>query len=259
MTLLEIVQEILSAMDGDEVNSISDTEESEQVARHVVATYRNLMSNSNWHTTRSALTLVARSDTNYPTHMSLGTNVKELSFINYDKRKVGETRKNYKEVKWKEPDDFLRFVNLRDNSQSNVQTVVDDSGIDIFVLNDKAPDYYTTFDDVNLIFDSFDSAVDTTLQESKTQAQGYVLPTLALQDDAVPDLPPDALALFIEKATARAQYKVRQFEDVDSERESQRQGRWMSRNNWRTHGGIKYPNYGKGSARVRDVTFERNR
>ncbi len=42
-TLLEIVQEILSDMDSDEVNSIDDTTESEQVATIVKSTYLSMM------------------------------------------------------------------------------------------------------------------------------------------------------------------------------------------------------------------------
>lgn len=244
-TLLEVVQEVLSEVDGDTVNTISDTEESEQVARHVVAVYRNMVSNSNWHSHRRALTLVPRSDNLFPTHILLEDRVKELLFINYDTRKVGTTRKNFVALDWKEPDDFLRYVNKRDSTASNIQTVVDDSGIDLLIQNDKAPQYYTTFDDTNIIFDSFDYTVDDTIQESKIQAAGYILPTLSLTDSAVPDLPPDAEAGFIEECIARVQYKMRQFQDVKAEAESTRQKRWLARKNWRTNGGIKYPDYGK--------------
>lgn len=258
-TLLDITQEILSRMDGDEVNSISDTEESEQVARHIVSTYDAMVSNSNWFHTRRALTLVPRSDTDYPTHISLNENVKELSFINYNKVKSGETRKDYREVKWKEPDDFLRYINTRDSTASNVQVVTDDSGIELLILNDKAPEYFTSFDDENIIFDSFDSDVDTTIQSSKVQAQGFIIPTLALEDTAEPQLPPDAMVALIEEATSKAQWWVRQFQDTKSEQESKRQKRWLARKQWRTHGGIKYRDYGRQARRQRDVTFERNR
>ena len=47
-TLLAIVQEILSDMDSDEVNSIDDTVESQQVASIVRSAYMAIMSNRNW-------------------------------------------------------------------------------------------------------------------------------------------------------------------------------------------------------------------
>jgi hypothetical protein len=42
-TLLEIVQDILSDMDSEEVNSISDSNEARQVARIVQTTFYNLI------------------------------------------------------------------------------------------------------------------------------------------------------------------------------------------------------------------------
>ena len=43
-TLLRLVQDILSSLDSDEVNSISDTPESLQVANIVRTTYEDLVS-----------------------------------------------------------------------------------------------------------------------------------------------------------------------------------------------------------------------
>ena len=43
MTLLEIVQDILSDMDSDEVNSINDSVESLQVAQIVKTAYYNIV------------------------------------------------------------------------------------------------------------------------------------------------------------------------------------------------------------------------
>lgn len=245
MNLLALTQDILSVMDGDEVNSISDTEESEQVAKIIVRTYNAMVSDSAWAHTRRGLTLVPRSDTDFPSHMSLADNVKEFTFINYDKRKVGETRANYQQVKWKEPDDFLRYTNLRDSTSSYCQTVTDDSGIKLFILNNKAPEYYTSFDDTNIVFDSFDSAVDATLQESKVQAMGFIVPTLSLTDDSVIELPVDAISAFTEEATKKCQWWVRQFEDPVAEQESKRQRSNLSRKQWRVNGGIHYPDYGR--------------
>lgn len=244
-TLLEITQDILSIMDGDEVNSIGDTEEAYQVARSVVRTYEALVSNSNWYHTRKGLTLVPYSDSEFPTHIRLNDNVKQLTLINYNKRKVDDTRDNYEEVKWKDPDDFLRYLNLRNSGDTNITNVVDVSGIALLIQTDKQPDYFTSFDDETIVFDSYDSEVDSTIQESKVQAVGFIIPTLMLKDDAIPELPPDAWAGFIEEATKKAQWWVRQFEDPVAAQEASRQRRWLSRKQWRVNGGIKFPDYGR--------------
>lgn len=247
-TLLEIVQTILEEVDGDTVNSISDTEESEQIAGFVRTVYRNMMSNSVWPHTRRAIALTPRSDSDFPTHMVVNDNVKELVSIRYNKIKSGETKKNYVLLKYKDPDEFLNILNKRDSTATNIDTIIDDSGIELLIKNDKAPEYYTSFDDVNVIFDSYDSDVDSTLQESKLQAQGYIIPVFTLEDDFIPDLPPDAFAKLIEETISRVQLKMRQFQDIKSEQESQRQSRYMSRRNWVVKGGINYPNYGRNKS-----------
>ena len=244
-TLLEMVQDVLSEIGGDEVNSIGDTEEADFIARLFRTTYRDLSSHTSWPHTRRAVALTARSDSNYPTHFIVNADVKKLISINYDIRENGETRRRYKQMTYKDPDDFLVYLNKRDNTQSNVDIVIDDSGIELLILNDQAPTYYTSFDDTNLIFDSYDSAVDSTLQESKLQAQGYIIPEFQLVDSFTPDLPPDAFSLLYQETLSRVQLKAREFQDVKAEQEATKQSRWMSRNAFRVNGGIRYPNYGR--------------
>jgi hypothetical protein len=77
-TLLELVQDILSDMDGDEVNSIDDTIESAQVAQIIRATYEAMMSSRNWPHQRRLLTLVPSGDNTLPTHVTMQEEIKEM-------------------------------------------------------------------------------------------------------------------------------------------------------------------------------------
>lgn len=78
MTLLEIVQDILNDMSSDKVNSIDDTEESEQVAQIVATTYRLMVSARNWPQNRKLINLIASGTTDRPTHMSLMSLLRRL-------------------------------------------------------------------------------------------------------------------------------------------------------------------------------------
>jgi len=244
-TLLQITQEVLSEINGDDVNSITETEEAEQVAKHIIAVYDNIVSKESWNLHRTGIQLNSSGDSNKPTHMTLPTNVKEFISLHYDTRKVGETKKAFVPMKYKEADDFLRYLNSRDSTATTVTEVVDDSGVVLLVRNNIAPTYFTSFDDEVLIFDAHDSAVDTTLQTSKTQGLAYVLPTLSLADSSVPDLPLDAERYLIEQAISRCQWKMREFQDVVSESEANKQRRTMSRKAWRANKPSRYPDYGR--------------
>jgi hypothetical protein len=188
--------------------------------------------------------------------MTLPENVKELSFINYNKAKLGETRKLFQSVRWLEPDDFLRVLNSRNTDNSNIDIITDPSGIELLVRSDKAPEFYTSFDDSVVVFDSYDISVDDTLQQVKVQAQAYVLPTWSPVDEFIPDLPDKAFTYLLEEAKSRCSLKLKQTQDVKAEQEARKQNRGLSRNAWRVHGGITYPNYGRRGANRSDPTFK---
>lgn len=255
--LLKIVQDILSDMNSDAVNSIDDTDEALQVAQIVQNTYEAIISGKNWPHTARTIQLSASTNSELPTHMMLVDDVKEMISVYYDKKKVGETRLLYLPVKYKLPDDFLYYTNSRNSDNANVKTVIDPSGVKLLVINNKAPDYFTSFDDTTLIFDSYDIEVDDTLQTSKTQVRAYVEPEFRMIDDYVPDLPSEAFSLLIQEATSVAQFKINQMVDQKAEQESKRQRSWGSRRDWRAAGGIVYPNYGRRTHRYRqEPTFK---
>jgi len=244
-TLLDMVQEIQSDLDLDEIESIDDTMESEQIVVIVKATYYAMMSNRNWPHLRRSIQIEPYSDVTKPTHMKIQDEIKELCFLNYNKANATDTRKKYSEVTYLQPDEFIHKTNQNDDSQSYVTAVTDPGGIDLFVRNDTAPKYYTSFDDSTLVFDSYDSAVDSSLQESKVQAQAYVVPAWSSADDFIPDLPDDAFTALVEEAKSRASLRLRQVADQKAEQESGRQNKWLARKARRVAGGIPYPDYGR--------------
>ena len=256
--LLDMVQEILSDMDSDEVDSIDDTVEAEQVASILKSTYFSMMSNRNWPHLRRSIQIGSLGDTSKPTHMKVQDNVKELCFINYNKAKVSDTRKRYDSVTYLQPDQFLYKTNQENDTLATVETISDTGGVEFFIRNDKAPTYYTSFDDEYLVFDSFDNTVDTTLQESKVQAQAYVAPVwyadgYAEPDTFIPDLPDDAFTALVEEAKSRAMFRLKQTVDQKAEQESGKQQKWLARKARRVGSGIQYPSFGRGKV---DVTWK---
>lgn len=245
MTLLEIVQDILNDTDGDEVNSIEDTIESVQVANIVRSTFRSMMTNKDWPHTKKLTQLVASGTVTKPTYMTLPSGTKEVVSIYYDTKKVGVTRNDFTLMKWKENDEFLHILNQRNNDATNIDVITDTSGVSLNIQNDKAPQWYTSFDDETIVFDSYDSEVDSTLQSAKTQVVAFVIPDFTLSDTAVPDLPEEAFPYLVEEAKNRSSIKLRQMQDPAAALESRRQSSRMSRKDWSVNGGIRYPDYGR--------------
>jgi len=244
-TLLDMVGEILSDLDSDEVESIDDTVESEQVVLILKSTYYAMMSNRDWPHLRRAIQISSLGDTTKPTHMKIQDGVKELCFLKYNKEKNGASKKDYGSVEYLQPDHFLHKTNQEDSSSADVQTVVDTGGIEVLVRSDRAPTYYTSFDDEYVLFDSFDKEVDTTLQESKIQAMAYVMPAWSSADDFIPDLPENAFTALVEEAKSKAALRIGQKADEKAEQEAGRQNRWLARKARRINGGIQYPDWGR--------------
>lgn len=262
-TLLDIVVDILNDMDSDFVSSINDTDEAIQVAQIVKTTYQAMMSNRDWYSNARALNITPYADNNLPTHTRIEDDVKEVISVYYDIRKSGETRLNYKPMNYLDPDAFLRFVNQRNSDDPNSIVVEDPSGIKLIVSSNKAPQYYTSFDDTTIVFDSFDKLVDSTIQADKTQVRGYVISKFEMQDDFIPDLADDAFIILIEESKSKAMFKLKQMQDIKAEQEVSRQNRWASQKNWRVNKKDIYPNdYGRGRYgsryRRRDATFRRD-
>ena len=259
-TLLDLTQSILSDLDGDEVNSITDTFESEQVASILKESFLSMSSNRNWPLHKQALQIASLGDVTKPTHLKLSEEVKELLSLNYNKVKENETRLRYEPVKYKDNDTFLRKTNSENSDATNIQIVIDPSGVQLLIRNDTQPTIYTSFDDETIVFDSFDSAVETSIQESKTQAIAFILPTWINTDTALIDLPDDAFSALLNEALSRASFRLRQTADQKAEQETGRQQRWLSRKSWKVNGGIRYPDYGRRGRKLkRDPTFRQDR
>jgi len=243
-TLLELVQDILSDMDSDEVNSISDTVESLQVAQIVRDVYFNIIQTKLFPTSKKLFSLTPYSDQTKPTHFHIPNNVYRIDWIKYDVRDSRTGKKSFSEITYLEPTEFVDTVYLRDSNESNIQ-VVTENGIELFIKNDSAPSYWTSFDDNTIIFDSFDSSLDNTLQESKLVAYGEVEPKWEMTNDFVPELPTRAFPYLLSEAKSVCFIKIKQEGSEKDELESRRQRARLARVKQKTGSDIYFPNYGR--------------
>lgn len=201
--LLDVVQDLLSDIDGDEVNSISDTVESMQIATVVRDVFRNLVDTYNIETIKTTFQLTASGTTAKPTHMTVPVGTHSVELVRYDKATTAGGDQDYQFVHWLEPAEFLRMTGTRTESSTEVTEVTDDSGVLILVRNDVAPTYFTSLDGGDtFVFDSYNSAIESTLQTSKTMCYGVTKPDVILSDTAAIDLPHSLFTLLRNEARA---------------------------------------------------------
>lgn len=257
-TLIDIVSDILSDMTSDPVNSISDTFESQQIARVVKSTYFDLFNERVWPHTGQLFELTSSADSTRPTHMRIEEDVISIEWVKYNCRKISEDRDNYLTIRYMRPEGFIEHVMSRDTSSPHVETAIDYNGTPLFVINNTAPTYWTTFDDEHLVFDSYDSEVDDILQTSKTQVYGYAEPDWRHEDSFVPDLPSKAFTLLKNEAKSRCFLLLKEVFNQKAEQAATRQRGWLSREKRRANAGIKYPNYGRPIPSVGKGRYKNN-
>lgn len=244
-TLLEIVQDILFDMNSDQVNSIYDTTEATQVANICRSTYDLMIVGQEWPHTMRLFRVASSGDNTKPTHMFMEDTVARIDWVKYDTREAIAAPQKFKTMEWMEPMDFINYVMSRDPSRDDVQTVLDYNGTPLFVLKNKAPSYYTSFDDTYLVFDSYDSAMDSTIQHSKTQAYGKIIPEFKLEDDFIPDLPAKHVPTFQAECKSTAFLRIKEVADAKSEQHARSTRSFLHREKRRGTNGIRYPDYGR--------------
>lgn len=222
-TLIELTQRILESMDSDEVSSIDDTVESLAVANIIKECYFDIVSKLDLPEKESIFQLTASGDNTKPVLMYLPTNVLDLQRIKYNSNTVADP--NWYDLVYLSWDDYLAMQNGLTTADSNVDsmTITEDGQTFTFKYKtDTVPYYYSSFNDNTLLFDSFDSAVNSTLVGAKTMCFGSIEAEFSLTDNYVPDLDARQFQLLLQAAKAQTFVELKQVENPKAERKERK-------------------------------------
>ena len=149
---------------------------------------------------------------------------------------------SYKKIEWLEPSEFIELSNTRDSSSDNVSPVAGQldrwinaltlpyssrvEGATVNVYTDRAPTYYTSFDNTSLVLDSFDKAMSDTLPAFLLECFGYYLPTWLPEDSFKIPLEEKLYPLYLSALTSACSVQLLSTQNIEEER---RQMRGISR------------------------------
>lgn len=248
MTLIDAVQQILSDADGDEVSSINDTVESEQCARVIQDTFYQIVDLHDLEHIKTLEKLDATSSST-PNVMTRPEGFHSIEWVQYDKKNAASDPQSFQSVTYCEPDEFLVKIQGRNTSDSTVTAVTLSTGIIIPVRNDQAPTWYTVMDSGSdeLVFDSYDSALEANLQQSKSIIYGTQRPTLTLADASTFTVPRHLETLILREARAMYfdLYKDGITAEVDRTRRRMEVRAQRQRNIIKNTDNDNYPSYGR--------------
>lgn len=240
-TLLEMTQSILSDMDSEGVNSISDTVEALQVASVIEDTFYNIVSVRDIPEHLQLLKITSLSDSTRPTHFEYPENARKLLTVRYNVETTASP--SYREIGFVDP---LTFLSRMKMTGTNVIKVTDVAGgTSICVRNDTPPSYYTSFDDEHIVMDSYDASVDSTLLTAKTQAYGYVLPTFSQTDGFKPDLDDPMLVYLLAEAKSTCFSLFKSGVDPKVDQATRRLKSYVQNDQHRSQRENKRPTYGR--------------
>lgn len=220
MTLLQMTQNILSAMDSDEVSSISDTVESVQVAEILKETYDELFNNINVPELHGLVQLEDVNNLARPNYLKVPSDVNKVEWIKYRDYRAGGT---FRDISYIRPEPFLRLqLNYVEGPGYSV-TSDPSTAVSYFVRNDSPPTYFTSFDDTHLAFDSFDLEFEASLHSDNSLAFGWKSPDFKMEDDFIPQLDATLFPLLLAEAKSTAFINLKQISSSKEEQRARRQ------------------------------------
>lgn len=232
-TLLDLTQNVLSSMDSDEINSINDTVESQQVVKIIKTVYDDIIARSDLPFHKAFFNLIPSGDSTKPTLMTKPDNITHIDWLKYNTIKLGDTVPNWHTLDYLSPEDFIDRVqnfNTADITIGTMTITANGFTVSLNYYNNAGPNYYTAFDDNTIIFDGYDSEVDSTLQSIKTIGSGTRNLVWNEIDGFVPELQADQFALLLNEAKSLAWAELKQAQHPKAERTAQKNWVHLAKN-----------------------------
>jgi hypothetical protein len=191
LTLLQMTQNILSALNSDEVNSIADTVESQQVADEIQNTFRELYNDHDFGTFEGLINLESPGNTATPHILTLPSNVQFIKWLKYRDYRNTSSDITYKDLDYLDPEIFIRNIVEQTDPASSVNVkILSTSPVTYPIANDRAPRYYTIFEDTQeIVFDAFDASYETFLTGSNSLAWATQYKSFSMTDNFIPPIP----------------------------------------------------------------------
>lgn len=216
-TLLQVAQSYLNRTDGFYVDSIFDTDESQQIAQIAEEVYYNMTNTyPNVFYVQKDTTLDALSDLTKPNYLLIPDAILRIQesrfWYNNAKDDQGSTV-DYQPVKYLTPIEFNDMTMNRNDKADNAEVVTTPNGTKLVIANNKFPQYCTSYDGVHLVFDSYHKDYDDTLQASKSKVVATEEPVFLQMDDFIIPIPNRLSEVYLDNVLAEAYSSLRQEEN----------------------------------------------
>ncbi len=145
----------------------------------------------------------------------------------------GSAPPGYQNVTILPVEEFLDHVNRFNPTEETVSSFVftdsynsTSNNFTFYYKTNQQPQFCTVISNYWVIFDCYDATQDVTIQASKTECWGQVIPEFTMVDDFYPDLDDQQFALLLNEAKSLAFFELKQQTHTKADQEIRRQ--WSS-------------------------------
>lgn len=220
-TLLKIVQLIGERIGSDEIDALGETIEVDEILSILEMTYDEILDRKDWEfmTDRTLrLKTIAVTDTKLY-NLDIPSSVVGIQVLKYR-----DLNGKFPTITYMEPDEFLTLLDGRNPADDNVTAIANADGVLFNIKTDKAPGFYTSFDEATISFDSYDDTRGTGVQAGDSIIIANIKPVMDFTDPlATFPIPERMQTLLINEAMASAGIQLRQIQDPRAERIARRQ------------------------------------
>lgn len=233
MTLLKLVQKLLSDINSEPINSLEEDEvEALQIASIVEDCYYEII-NTNDKTHLGTLFKLEAGSSSLPTYLQLPENIKKVEWLKYNVKKSEDKADDFKEVHYRDPSEFCFMLDMRTSVKDTVDVITTPEGVTLNIMNNCHPSFFTSFNDSVVVFDSYDSSIEVALIADKTKGYGYREPEFIIADDFVPELPAEMFPLLLAKARSIVFNDIAQAPNAKAEQRERQTRHYMGVEGWR--------------------------
>lgn len=205
MNLQEMTERVAEFVNADKVDSIHDSDESYKIATIIKETFEEMILSKEIQTALELFHLQSSSNASAKTCLVLPDEALTIDIVKY-------THKDGKiySPEYMEPMEFIDWTLGMDTTKEVVETVTDkETGSVYNIRTDKDPSFYTIISGKYLIFDSYNSDFENTLQGRHCLCYGHTLPAFEMKDEFVPDLQEQQFPILLSRAKTAADMELR--------------------------------------------------
>lgn len=221
-TLLKLVQKVGESISSDEIDELDETTEATDIRSILEVTLNDLLTRRDWEFLKDRpMTAEAGNTVCSVLIPETVTRVQQLSYIS---TMSAEDKQLYSQITYMAPADFLAMQMRLDPSEDGVDVIDTPSTGSLRIRTDQAPHYWTTFDELEIYFDSYNSEVDAGgIDYTKCLLLATISITVDDQaGDWVAPIPERMFNTWLFEACALASVQLRQFENSKIERSARR-------------------------------------